>query len=92
MSGLAENPYRLILALAHRASLCSKIFKAWASVGSEVPVGATELAGAADLSHSDEVGTSDVLRILHSMGMLEGQLPRWSFGAGLRFYFSRTME
>jgi phosphatidylserine/phosphatidylglycerophosphate/cardiolipin synthase-like enzyme len=77
MSGLAENQDRLIVALAHRASLCSKIFKAWASVGSEVPVGVRELTGAAHLSHSDEVGTSDVLRILHGMGMLEGQGPRW---------------
>ena len=65
------------MALAHRASLCSRIFKAWASVGSKVPVGVKELTGAAHLSHSDEVGTSDVLRILHSLDMLEGQGPRW---------------
>ena len=65
------------MALSHRASLCSKIFDAWASLGPTVPVGPKELTGAAHLSHSDEVGTAELLRTLHSLGMLEGPGPRW---------------
>jgi phosphatidylserine/phosphatidylglycerophosphate/cardiolipin synthase-like enzyme len=78
MNGVVHYQERLIVALSHRASLCSKIFDAWASVGSTVPVGAKELTGAAHLSHSDEVGTSELLRTLHSLGMLEGPGPRWT--------------
>lgn len=74
---MAQYQERLIVALSHRASLCSKIFDAWVSVGPTVPVGAKELTGAAHLSHSDEVGTSELLRTLHSLGMLEGLGPRW---------------
>lgn len=75
---MAHYQERLIVALSHRASLCSKIFDAWASVGPAVPVGAKELTNAAHLSHSDEVGASEILRILHNLGMLEGHGPRWT--------------
>lgn len=78
MTGVAHYQERLIVALSHRASLCSKIFDAWASVGVTVPVGPKELTGAAHLSHSDEVGTAELLRILKSLGMLEGPGPRWT--------------
>jgi hypothetical protein len=78
MTGVVHYQERLIVALSHRASLCSKIFDAWASIGSAVPVGVKELTSAAHLSHSDEVGTSELLRTLHSLGMLEGQGPRWT--------------
>lgn len=78
MTGVVHYQERLIVALSHRASLCSKIFDAWASIGSAVPVGVKELTSAAQLSHSDEVGTSELLRTLHSLGMLEGQGPRWT--------------
>ncbi len=78
MAALAQYQERLIVALSHRASLCSKVFSAWASVGSAIPVGPKELTSAAHLSHSDEVGTSELLRILHSLGLLEGHGPRWT--------------
>lgn len=71
------------MALSHRASLCSKIFDAWALFGPAVPVGPKELTRAAHLSHSDEVGTSELLRTLHSLGMLEVQGSRWAPTAAL---------
>lgn len=77
MPVVAHYQERLIVALSHRASLCSRIFDAWASVGPAVSVGAKELTSAAQLSHSDEVGVLELLRTLHSLGMLEGQGPRW---------------
>ncbi len=78
MISAAHCQERLIVALSHRASLCRKIFDAWATVGPAVPVGAKELTSAAHLSYSDEVGTSELLRTLHSLGMLEGRGPRWT--------------
>lgn len=78
MTGVAHYQERLIVALSHRASLCSKIFDAWATVGPTVPVGSKELTSAAHLSHSDEVGTAELLGTLHSLGMLEGPGPRWT--------------
>jgi phosphatidylserine/phosphatidylglycerophosphate/cardiolipin synthase-like enzyme len=78
MTDVAHYQERLIVALSHRASLCSRIFDAWSSVGPTVPVGPRELTGAAHLSHSDEVGTAELLRTLHSLGMLEGPGPRWT--------------
>lgn len=78
MAGLAHYQERLIVALSHRASLCSKVFDAWASIGPAVPVGPKELTGAAHLSHSDEVGTAELLRTLHGLGALQGPGPRWT--------------
>ena len=78
MPGVAYYQERLIVALSHRANLCSRIFDAWASVGPAVPVGAKELTSAAQLSHLDEVGASELLRTLDSLGMLQGQGPRWT--------------
>ena len=78
MSGLAQYQERLIVALSHRASLCSKIFDAWSSIGPSVPVGPKELTGAAHLSRSDEVGTAELLRTLHGLGVLQGSGPRWT--------------
>ena len=38
---------------------------------------AGQLTSAAHLSYSDEVGTAELLRTLHSLGMLEGRGPGW---------------
>lgn len=43
MPSVAQYQERLIVALSHRASLCRRIFEAWATVGPTVAVGAKEL-------------------------------------------------
>lgn len=78
MPGLDQIQERVIVALSHRASLCSKIFDAWATIGPTVPVGPKELTRAAHLSHSDEAGASQLLRLLYDLSMLEGSGPRWT--------------
>ncbi len=83
MSELDDIQDRLIELLSHRASLCSVIFKAWASLDADVSVGPKELTAAAHLSHADEVGTSEVLRILRSLNLLDGTGPRWRPKAAL---------
>jgi phosphatidylserine/phosphatidylglycerophosphate/cardiolipin synthase-like enzyme len=69
---------QLIERLSHRASLCRLVFHAWAGFTSDVPVGARELTAAAHLSHSDDVGTSEILRTLKDLGLLDGIGPRWT--------------
>jgi hypothetical protein len=83
MSGIEGLQERLIEALSHRASLCSVIFKAWATIGTEVGVCARDLTTVSHLSHADEVGTSEILTILSGLGVLEGSAPRWKPTANL---------
>jgi phosphatidylserine/phosphatidylglycerophosphate/cardiolipin synthase-like enzyme len=77
MTELSAIQRQLIEALSHRASLCRLIFSAWSGFSPDVPLGAKELTGVAQLSHSDEVGTSEILRTLKGIGLLEGAGPRW---------------
>lgn len=68
---------RLIERLALRANLCSRLFKAWADLGSDIAVGTKELTSAAHLSYTEEAGASEVLSTLSSLGLLQGGAPRW---------------
>lgn len=68
---------RLIERLSPRASLCSRLFKAWAELGPGIAVGAKELTSAAHLSYTEEAGASELLSVLREMGLLVGAPPRW---------------
>jgi phosphatidylserine/phosphatidylglycerophosphate/cardiolipin synthase-like enzyme len=83
MTELSAIQRQLIEALSHRASLCRLIFSVWSGFSPDVPLGAKELTVAAHLSHSDEVGTSEILRTLKELGLLEGVGPRWTPKAAL---------
>jgi hypothetical protein len=104
--GMTDIEDQLIEHLAHRASLCSRVFKAWAELGAAVTVGAKELTAAAHLSYTEEAGTSEVLRTLDELNLLHGSEPRWKpsqllagrlellgaiFGA-IEFYRSRVQR
>jgi phosphatidylserine/phosphatidylglycerophosphate/cardiolipin synthase-like enzyme len=80
---MADIQDQLIELLALRASLCSRVFKAWAHIGSDIAVGVKELTAAAHLSYTEEAGTSEMLRILRDLSLLEGHPPRWKPSSAL---------
>jgi len=67
----------LIERLSQRASLCSRLFNAWAELGPAIAVGAKEITSAAQLSYTEEAGASELLTTLCEMGLLVGTPPRW---------------
>jgi phosphatidylserine/phosphatidylglycerophosphate/cardiolipin synthase-like enzyme len=69
MTSLEPTALKVIEALSGRASLCRRLFAAWARLPPRAPVDARYLASSASLGVTDELGTQHVLSELVRLGL-----------------------